>query len=63
MDAVNRCIRSDMGSAKRPDHVPLGGTGVAVFGGSEPSAEDDESGAGMIGAGMTRCVIASACRQ
>jgi hypothetical protein len=47
-DALNRCIRADIGSPKRPDQVPSSGTGVAVFGACAVSAGGDGSWAGMI---------------
>jgi hypothetical protein len=42
-------MRSDIGSLKRPDQVPLGGTGVAALGGFALSGSDDDSGAADLG--------------
>jgi hypothetical protein len=46
---LKRCIRSDIGSPKRPDQVPRGGTGVAAFVGDALSGSGDGSEAGIIG--------------
>jgi len=62
---VKRCIRTDIGSAKRPDQVPPDGSAVTVDGESAGNPwffGDDASDMARIRAAAA-CVPFGACRE